>query len=109
MRSCLDRGGYENGFSTADSSMSVRHSYPRDIGNGQKAPVSTLFEQGGNKYLQNTILSHISIRSHLSYVFFFSFNTTVGLQKILSLLESDDANVRIHAVKVVANLAAEGG
>ena len=32
----------------------------------------------------------------------------VGLQKILSLLESEDANVRIHAVKVVANLAAEG-
>ncbi|GMN43049.1 hypothetical protein TIFTF001_012246 [Ficus carica] len=31
----------------------------------------------------------------------------VGLQKILSLLESDDLNVRIHAVKVVANLAAE--
>ena len=36
-------------------------------------------------------------------------NLTVGLQKILSLLESDDLNVRIHAVKVVANLAAEGG
>ncbi|XP_038682774.1 kinesin-like protein KIN-UB [Tripterygium wilfordii] len=33
----------------------------------------------------------------------------VGLQKILSLLESEDANVRIHAVKVVANLAAEEG
>uniref|UniRef100_A0A5B7A188 Kinesin-like protein n=1 Tax=Davidia involucrata TaxID=16924 RepID=A0A5B7A188_DAVIN len=31
----------------------------------------------------------------------------VGLQKILSLLESEDANVRIHAVKVVANLAAD--
>ncbi|GER57488.1 armadillo repeat kinesin 2 [Striga asiatica] len=31
----------------------------------------------------------------------------VGLQKILSLLDSEDANVRIHAVKVVANLAAE--
>ncbi|KAK9103540.1 hypothetical protein Sjap_020794 [Stephania japonica] len=31
----------------------------------------------------------------------------VGLQKILSLLESEDAEVRIHAVKVVANLAAE--
>ncbi|XP_012083555.1 kinesin-like protein KIN-UB isoform X2 [Jatropha curcas] len=31
----------------------------------------------------------------------------VGLQKILSLLESEDANTRIHAVKVVANLAAE--
>lgn len=33
---------------------------------------------------------------------------TVGLHKILSLLQSDDAGVRIHAVKVVANLAAEG-
>lgn len=33
---------------------------------------------------------------------------TVGLHKILSLLEADDADVRIHAVKVVANLAAEG-
>ncbi|KAG9445084.1 hypothetical protein H6P81_016424 [Aristolochia fimbriata] len=31
----------------------------------------------------------------------------VGLQKILSLLESDDADIRIHAVKVMANLAAE--
>ncbi|KAJ4954754.1 hypothetical protein NE237_011537 [Protea cynaroides] len=31
----------------------------------------------------------------------------VGLQKILSLLESEDDDVRIHAVKVVANLAAE--
>lgn len=30
------------------------------------------------------------------------------MHKILSLLESDDPNVRIHAVKVVANLAAEG-
>nr|KYP64282.1 Armadillo repeat-containing kinesin-like protein 2 [Cajanus cajan] len=42
---------------------------------------------------------------------FFSIHSSrmnsVGLQKILSLLESDDANVRIHAVKVVANLAAE--
>lgn len=31
----------------------------------------------------------------------------VGLHKILSLLQSEDADVRIHAVKVVANLAAE--
>ncbi|XP_050386767.1 kinesin-like protein KIN-UB [Argentina anserina] len=77
MRSCFDRGGLGNGYSTADSSMSsVRHSHSRDVGNGQKAPTPTLFEQ-------------------------------VGLQKILSLLESEDANVRIHAVKVVANLAAE--
>ncbi|GAB4844382.1 hypothetical protein Ancab_037747 [Ancistrocladus abbreviatus] len=41
-----------------------------------------------------------------------SFNSLfeqVGLQKILSMLESQDANIRIHAVKVVANLAAEEG
>lgn len=38
----------------------------------------------------------------------FSLNMAVGLQKILSLLESEDADVRVHAVKVVANLAAEG-
>ncbi|PIN11068.1 hypothetical protein CDL12_16348 [Handroanthus impetiginosus] len=31
----------------------------------------------------------------------------VGLEKILSLLESGDLDVQIHAVKVVANLAAE--
>lgn len=31
----------------------------------------------------------------------------VGLQRILSLLDSEEAEVRIHAVKVVANLAAE--
>ncbi|KAL0303386.1 UNVERIFIED_CONTAM: Kinesin-like protein KIN-UC [Sesamum radiatum] len=33
--------------------------------------------------------------------------TSVGLQKILSLLQSEDLDVQIHAVKVVANLAAE--
>lgn len=35
-------------------------------------------------------------------------NFAVGLHKILSLLESEDVDVRVHAVKVVANLAAEG-
>lgn len=36
------------------------------------------------------------------------YQLAVGLQKILSLLESEDPNIRMHAVKVVANLAAEG-
>lgn len=36
------------------------------------------------------------------------FLCIVGLHKILSLLESEDVDVRVHAVKVVANLAAEG-
>ncbi|KAI3690981.1 hypothetical protein L2E82_49194 [Cichorium intybus] len=38
----------------------------------------------------------------------FKSGQQVGLQKISSLLESEDPNVRLHAVKVVANLAAEG-
>ena len=38
----------------------------------------------------------------------FGFILPVGLQKILALLTSEDLDVQIHAVKVVANLAAEG-
>lgn len=38
----------------------------------------------------------------------FGFIHPVGLQKILALLASEDLDVQIHAVKVVANLAAEG-
>lgn len=38
----------------------------------------------------------------------FPQTVSVGLQKILSLLESEEPDVRVHAVKVVANLAAEG-
>ncbi|KAL9682152.1 hypothetical protein QQ045_013945 [Rhodiola kirilowii] len=71
------RGGNGDGLSGLDSLMSqFRNSQINETGNGQKAPMTTLFEQ-------------------------------VGLQKILALLESEDASVRIHAVKVVANLAAE--
>lgn len=38
----------------------------------------------------------------------FCFLHPVGLQKILALLTSGELDVQIHAVKVVANLAAEG-
>ncbi|GLU05673.1 hypothetical protein SLE2022_227600 [Rubroshorea leprosula] len=73
----LDRGGSGKISGGLDSLNSqVRHSQPRDTGNGDKTSIAKLFEQ-------------------------------VGLQKILSLLEAEDADVRIHAVKVVANLAAE--
>lgn len=33
---------------------------------------------------------------------------TVGISNIIGLLKSEDLDVQIHAVKVVANLAAEG-
>ena len=42
------------------------------------------------------------------YIQIFGFILPVGLQKILALLTSEDLDVQIHAVKVVANLAAEG-
>lgn len=32
----------------------------------------------------------------------------VGVEKIVGLLGSEDLDVQLHAVKVVANLAAEG-
>ncbi|XP_054780246.1 kinesin-like protein KIN-UB [Prosopis cineraria] len=77
MRRCLENGGSENAFSAMDSAMS-------------QARNSQLRDNGnGQKASVATLFEQ------------------VGLHKILTLLESDDANVRIHAVKVVANLAAE--
>ncbi|XP_065859440.1 kinesin-like protein KIN-UB [Euphorbia lathyris] len=74
---CLDRGVSGNAFASLDSFVS-------QVKNSQ-------FKENGNG--QKAPVTTLSEQ--------------VGLQKILSFLESDDANVRIHAVKVVANLAAE--
>ncbi|KAF9687744.1 hypothetical protein SADUNF_Sadunf02G0124800 [Salix dunnii] len=73
----LERSGSANGFSGVDSLMS-------QIRHSQSKET-----MNGPKAPTASLFEH------------------VGLQKILSLLESEDANVRIHAVKVVANLAAE--
>ncbi|KZV16226.1 armadillo repeat-containing kinesin-like protein 1 [Dorcoceras hygrometricum] len=63
---------------------------------------------GGNSASLNPQVSHKSSRSRETIL---SQRNTIskifGLQKILSLLESNDIDVQIHAVKVVANLAAE--
>ncbi|KAI4354905.1 hypothetical protein L6164_003730 [Bauhinia variegata] len=77
MRRCLERGGSGNTFPSQDSSMS----------NVRHSPLKNT--ANGQKASIATLFEQ------------------VGLEKILSLLESDDPNVRIHAVKVVANLAAE--
>ncbi|XP_061346960.1 kinesin-like protein KIN-UB isoform X1 [Gastrolobium bilobum] len=77
MRRCLESESSVNAFPAVDSSMS-------------QVRHSQLKEAGNGQ------------KSSVAALF-----EQVGLQKILSLLESDDANVRIHAVKVVANLAAE--
>lgn len=77
MRRCLERGGSGNAFTSLDSLMS----------------------QVGHLHLKDAGNGQRASIATLS--------EQVGLQKVLSLLESEDANVRIHAVKVVANLAAE--
>ncbi|XP_027352120.1 kinesin-like protein KIN-UB [Abrus precatorius] len=77
MRRCLENGSTGSTYSAMDSSMT-------QVRHSQ-------FKETGNGQ-----------KSSVATLF-----EQVGLQKILSLLESDDANVRIHAVKVVANLAAE--
>lgn len=77
MRKCLDRGGADNGFPAYDTPMSPYR----------------------HSQLKETKSCH---KPQVATLF-----EQVGLQKILSLLDSEDANVRIHAVKVLANLAAE--
>ncbi|XP_041002292.1 LOW QUALITY PROTEIN: kinesin-like protein KIN-UB [Juglans microcarpa x Juglans regia] len=77
MKRYLDRGGSGNAYTGLDSSMSPFR-HPQ-----LKDAVN------GQKASIATLFEQ------------------VGLQKILALLESEDANVQIHAVKVVANLAAE--
>lgn len=68
--------------------------------------MAKLFEQGNGKcvFFFSLLITHFF---HSAFAEVFCLET-VGLQKILSLLEAEDADVRIHAVKVVANLAAEG-
>lgn len=61
----------------------------------------------------NKVEDGLYLRNYFLFLLFYSLIqftllSPVGLQKILSLLESEDADVQIHAVKVVANLAAEG-
>ncbi|OVA07716.1 Armadillo [Macleaya cordata] len=76
-RRSLDRGGSGKGFSGLDSLVS-------------QVRHSQIKDSGNGQ------------KASIAKLF-----EQVGLQKILSLLESEDADVRIHAVKVVANLAAE--
>ncbi|KAM4104967.1 hypothetical protein ACJW30_06G198200 [Castanea mollissima] len=77
MRRCLERSGPGNAYNGLDSSMSPFRH-------------SQVKDSGNGQ------------KASIATLF-----EQVGLQKILALLESEDANVRIHAVKVVANLAAE--
>ncbi|KAK7330709.1 hypothetical protein VNO77_24907 [Canavalia gladiata] len=76
-RQQINGGGFEKDDGDEPSPNSQVKHQQQASGNGEKTSVAKLFEQG------------------------------VGFQKILSLLEAEDADMRIHAAKVVANLAAE--
>ncbi|KAH9624147.1 hypothetical protein KSS87_012812, partial [Heliosperma pusillum] len=74
----LDIGTSNNAQDDVDTRVSqAQQPEGNETGSDDKSSIAKLFEQG------------------------------VGLHKILSLLEAEDVDVRIHAVKVVANLAAE--
>ncbi|GFS34264.1 armadillo repeat kinesin 3 [Actinidia rufa] len=109
----IDGGGAGEVPNGLDSLISqVRHQPLQYSGDG-KTSMAKLFEQGGEHASTYILLLSYCLFSaiHLSIVLdFFLIKLsvpTVGLHKILSLLEAEDVDVRIHAVKVVANLAAE--
>ncbi|XP_077220289.1 kinesin-like protein KIN-UA isoform X2 [Tasmannia lanceolata] len=64
----------------------LKSNQSREIISGQRASIAKIFEEG---------------------IFFHVILWKFGLQKILASLRSKDLDVQIHAVKVVANLAAE--
>ena len=82
--------------------LQPRYSQLDDRGNGDRMPIMNLHEHGMHSLHMFKKLAYIALT-----LFSWSY-CIVGLQKILSLLDSEDPNVRLHAVKVVANLAAEG-
>ena len=99
----LDRGESGKALTGFDSLVpQARHPQLRDSANGPKASIAKLFEQGTCHWL--IVFDMVGFVDFLNWF----FHMAVGLQKILSLLESEDHDVRVHAVKVVANLAAEG-
>lgn len=54
MRRCLERGGSGNAFTGLDSLMSqVGHLQLKDAGNGQRASIATLSEQGTKMFCMN--------------------------------------------------------
>ncbi|GAB4852155.1 hypothetical protein Ancab_016345 [Ancistrocladus abbreviatus] len=84
---------------TFDADQMQRHLDRLGSGNGFSS-AHTLMLQGRHSQIKGV---DNGLKSSFNSLF-----EQVRLQKILSMLESQDANIRIHAVKVVANLAAEG-
>ncbi|XP_042050395.1 kinesin-like protein KIN-UB isoform X1 [Salvia splendens] len=105
-RSYPDGSNSANPLLGLDSLEPLNQMRSRDCNNGERASITNLHEQDvGYGFLSY----HYHFRLSSCFCIHLPLDITVGLQKILSLLQSEDANVRTHAVKVVANLAAEEG
>lgn len=83
---------------------------------GQRATIAKICEEGkissviGPNKVCLILLFFFPVVTSIDTMIYklFWLHNTVGLQKILQLLTSEDSDVQVHAVKVVANLAAEG-
>ena len=79
----------------------------------QRDTISKIFEEGMILCINLNLFSSMSFCQCLD-VFCSSASSdcwhsyTVGLSNIVGLLKSEDLDVQIHAVKMIANLAAEG-
>ncbi|KAF3795938.1 Armadillo repeat-containing kinesin-like protein 2 [Nymphaea thermarum] len=81
----------------------LRSYQSRDTISIQRATMAKIFEEGKPPNTFRTVALLTNISACLMDFYMYS----VGLQKILALLRSEDMDVQIHAAKVVANLASE--
>lgn len=81
---------------------------------GQRATIAKICEEGKMFFLLSLSIFVVGKASRFPPIFksrgpyFLFFLLSVGLERILKLLASEDIEVQMHALKVVANLAAEG-
>lgn len=107
MKENFDKG------SPANISTGSQKSNPlRETQVGQRTTIAKICREGKIMPYFTFLVVTLNLASLLtkllhSFSFLF-FNLEVGLDKILAMLRSEDLDVQIHAVKVVANLAAEG-
>ena len=112
MKEELSKGSSEFG----NRMGSYRSNPLRENISGQRATIAKICEEGkissviGPNKVCLILLFFFPVVTSIDTMIhkLFGLHNTVGLQKILQLLTSEESDVQVHAVKVVANLAAEG-
>lgn len=99
------------GVSVFGTSASLNKSGPlRETQSAQRATIAKICEEGmTSAVIKPYIIKIYLLTDEQSWLTCLWFLNLVGLQKIIQLLTSEESDVQIHAVKVIANLAAEGG